>query len=491
MITVHAVSLSCIDPDAGDFGRLVDLVDVWLAETFPYDGEDGFAPGIALSSRHEPDNGVFRVTVTDSSEHVVRVENTTVTVVNRSDRRGGRSLTFDVRVVIMPAADRVAPRSRRRIQPGVLRLLRDALDTIEFRDAEQRVLRTPMRMTTEMEGQSLAALALLNDARRLPIIVEVLDGPAVRQPLFDADLGPLTGLAHVVHLASPEALAGYRDLGGSLRAGTGDVIVHWAGVPVEEIVPLGPLPADAADRTVMRIVDMVLDAATRSLPPPRVPAARTEDIDDDEESEDAPDPAEAVMLQAQVAELQAALETADAIIEEQRDKLGRRDDQFNQMVLQMVNQQLSQTDERPPQVRSMRDVIDKTQKFCSHLVLHPTAVESALELQGPDPNLVLLDLIRLNRVAARWAAGDLGAATIAMECRREGLPWAAGISQTAVRKYGEDYTIEWRGKPVLAAGHIKRGKHAALYRIHVYFDPDTRETVVAHIGRHLRDAGAN
>jgi hypothetical protein len=23
------------------------------------------------------------------------------------------------------------------------------------------------------------------------------------------------------------------------------------------------------------------------------------------------------------------------------------------------------------------------------------------------------------------------------------------------------------------------------------FDPDTRETVVAHIGRHLRDAGAN
>jgi hypothetical protein len=68
---------------------------------------------------------------------------------------------------------------------------------------------------------------------------------------------------------------------------------------------------------------------------------------------------------------------------------------------------------------------------------------------------------------------------------------ADGISQTAVRKYGEDYTIEWRGKPVLAAGHIKRGKHAALYRIHVYFDPDTRETVVAHIGRHLRDAGAN
>ena len=491
MITVHAVSLSCVDPAPGDFARLVDLVDVWLSDTFPYDSEDGFAPGIALSSRHEPDNGVFRVTVTDSSEHTVRVENTTVTVVDRTDSRGSRSLTFDVRVVIMPAADRVAPRARRRIQPGVLRLLRDALDTIEFRDAEQRVLRTPIRMTSELDGQSLAALALLNGARRLPVIIEVLDRPSARAPLFAADLGPLTGLVHVVHLASPEALAGYRDLGGSLRAGTGDIIIHWAGVPEEDIVALGPLSPDAVDREMIRVADMVLDAATRSLPPPRVPAARTDDLDDEEDDEDAPDPAEAVMLQAQVAELQAALETADAIIEEQRDKLSRRDDQFDQMVLQMVNQQLSQTDERPPQVRTMRDVIDKTQKFCSHLVLHPSAVESALALQGPDPNLVLLDLIRLNRVAARWAAGDLGSATIAMECRRAGLPWAAGISQTAVRKYGEDYTIEWRGKPVLAAGHIKRGKHAALYRIHVYFDPDTRETVVAHIGRHLRDAGAN
>lgn len=486
MITVHAVSLSCIDPAEDDFGRLVDLVDVWLAETFPYDSDEGFPPGIAVSSRHEPDNGVFRVTVTDSSDHAVRVENTTITVVDRIDPRGSRSLTFDVRIVIMPAANRIAPRSRRRIQPGVLHLLREALDAVEFRDAEQRVSRHAQRVTTEIEGQSLAALALLNGARRLPVIIEVLDEKSARPALFDADLGPLTGLVHVVHIASSEALAGYRELGGSLRAVTGDVIVHWAGVTAEEVVPLGVRGGDPNGREAMRIVDAIVDAATRSLPPPRVPSTPT-DEDDDEDDEDAPDAPEAVMLQAQVAELQAALETADAIIEEQREKLSQRDDQLDKVVLQMVNQQLSQTGETPPQVRTMRDVIDKAQRWCSHLVLHPAAIESGLALQGPDPNLVLLDLIRLNRVATRWAAGEFSGASIGIECKRNGLMWASGISQTAVRKFGEDYTIEWRGRPVLAAGHIRRGKKSHLYRIHVYFDPDTRETVVAHIGRHLRD----
>lgn len=491
MITVHAVSLSCVDPAPGDFARLVDLVDVWLSETFPYDGEDGFAPGIALSSRHEPDNGVFRVTVTDSSEHSVRVENTTVTVVDRTDSRGSRSLTFDVRVVIMPAANRVAPRARRRIQPGVLRLLRDALDTVGFRDAEQRVLRTPIRITSEMEGQSLAALATTAAGRRLPIIVEVLDRPSARAPLFAADLGPLTGLVHVVHLASTEALAGYRDLGGSLRAGTGDVVIHWAGVPEETVVPLGAPSTDLAARETMRIVDMVLDAATRSLPPPRVPAARTDDLDDEEDDEDAPDPAEAVMLQAQVAELQAALENADAIIEEQREKLSQVDDQRDWMVRQLVNPRSDITQDMPIRVQYMSEVVPTVERYCEFLEFHQRALESVGRFHGPDPNLVLKDLFRLNNVAGRWAAGQFSGVSIANECKRAGLMWANNVSDTAVNKYGEDYTIEWRGRPVLAAGHIKRGRGPMHYRIYVYFDPDTRETVVAHIGRHLRDAGTN
>jgi hypothetical protein len=72
-----------------------------------------------------------------------------------------------------------------------------------------------------------------------------------------------------------------------------------------------------------------------------------------------------------------------------------------------------------------------------------------------------------------------------------GLDYAPGISATARQKYVEDYVIEWRGRPVVAAAHLRRGKRSHLVRTHVYFDDETRQVVVAYIGRHLRDKGSS
>ena len=49
----------------------------------------------------------------------------------------------------------------------------------------------------------------------------------------------------------------------------------------------------------------------------------------------------------------------------------------------------------------------------------------------------------------------------------------------------------WHGKPVIAAAHLRRGRKAHLVRIHVHFDDERQQVVVAYIGRHLRDKGSS
>jgi hypothetical protein len=39
--------------------------------------------------------------------------------------------------------------------------------------------------------------------------------------------------------------------------------------------------------------------------------------------------------------------------------------------------------------------------------------------------------------------------------------------------------------------HIRNGKGASLYRVHVFFDHETQQVVVAYIGRHLRDKSSS
>jgi hypothetical protein len=139
----------------------------------------------------------------------------------------------------------------------------------------------------------------------------------------------------------------------------------------------------------------------------------------------------------------------------------------------------------------MAEALEFAQSKFEFLVLHERAIESGMQLQGPDPMAILHDLSRLNGVARRWSAGEISGTSIKIACTEAGLNYAPAISETARRKYEEDYLIEWRGKLVRAEPHIKRGKKAHLVRTHIYFDQETQQVVVAYIGRHLRDKGSS
>lgn len=107
-------------------------------------------------------------------------------------------------------------------------------------------------------------------------------------------------------------------------------------------------------------------------------------------------------------------------------------------------------------------------------------------MENIDANRLLQDLVRLNVVAADWQTGRINNASLTISCRSLGLNYAGGVSDTAEYKFGSDYAFMWRGRTEFAFAHIRNGKGARLYRVHLFFDDDAHQVVVAYVGRHLR-----
>lgn len=129
--------------------------------------------------------------------------------------------------------------------------------------------------------------------------------------------------------------------------------------------------------------------------------------------------------------------------------------------------------------------------MCEYLTFHERAFQTARDLDGIDANRLLQDLVRLNIVAGDWQAGRINRASLTISCRSLGLNYAAGVSDTAEYKFGSDYAFTWRGRTEYAVAHIRNGRGSRLYRVHVFFDDETHQVVVVHVGRHLRDKSSN
>jgi hypothetical protein len=245
---------------------------------------------------------------------------------------------------------------------------------------------------------------------------------------------------------------------------------------------------------------LILDTAARSIATPRVPPPpRTEyDIidsssrassDDGDLNEDQAIHIE--QLEATVNELEASMADADRLMAELREQLEKKGGQVDELILRNVSLEI-QAGQTPKvlAVPSMTEALRLAKENCPFLVFHERAIESGSGLEGPEPVSVLQDLVRLNEVARAWMSGEISGTSIKLACRQMGLDFVATISDTARQKFEEDYLIEWRGRAVRAEAHLRRGRKAHLVRIHVYFDDETQQVVVAYIGRHLRDKGS-
>jgi hypothetical protein len=353
--------------------------------------------------------------------------------------------------------------------------------------------------STELDGQNIAAF-IDAPSRRLPVVVEIGDYERHSALLLAVGAGPLVGLAHIFHITSAEALRGFESLSRYSLLGPGCVIVQWAGKTEPEIVHTRELPSASLPRERHRLVRLILDTAARSIASPRVPPPpRTEyDIIDSSSRVSSDDGGfnedQAIhieQLEASVNELEASMADADRLMAELRDQLEKKGGQVDELILRNVSLEI-QAGQTPKvlAVPSMTEALRLAKENCPFLVFHERAIESGSGLEGPEPVSVLQDLVRLNEVARAWMSGEISGTSIKLACRQMGLDFVASISDTARQKYEEDYLIEWRGRAVRAEAHLRRGRKTHLVRIHVFFDDETQQVVVAYIGRHLRDKGS-
>lgn len=487
MITTYAVSFSTVDCTEDERIALIDLVTDWQVDHHPVDSEEDDA-GRSVRTRLASGDPVFRVTVTDAAPQRAMVTTTTVTVTFV-----GSTLTFDLRVVATPRARRIAPNQPPLPEPHVIDLVRAVLAAVPTRDAQRPVVDRISSVSDVLGAQEIAYF-LLAPQRCLPVVVEVVDFERGTAPLMGAGLGPLAGLVHMVRITTPEALAAYVEIARLPLIGPDTVVVHWAA-DVDPLVVHGReiVPARRTEKMI-EVVRRIITVAAGSVAPPRTPPPPRDDSDPDSVrnvdavSGDEDLVVRAEQLEATVDELQAAMADADRIISEQREELERLGQTRDVLIQRNVELEIRAGEApRHAAVSSMREAIEIAVEHCQFLHFHPRAIETGMALQGPEPMAVLKVLAELDQVAREWMAGEINGSSIKLECRKRGLKFAPGVSDTAEQKYDSDYLIEWNGRTVLAGAHVSRGKKAHLLRIYMWLDEESQEIVVAHIGRHLRD----
>ena len=474
------------------------MVTDWVEEEHPF-GERG--PGITVRFDNADPERWWRLTV-DRGLADKAVATSTITIA--SDSSG---TSFEVRTVIVPGGHRIQLSMPDVPIASLKNLVARVLDAVPMYDANTRVLGRVRVVKDTLGAQEIAAFC---DApgRRLPILVETV--PTQSSPLFDIEsvARSVVGQVHLVRFEGDATRTAFHQLYRDDFLLARGLALVWPGR--EHKVWGGSGLTQAGARSELRnCIGLLGVAANGSLAPLRAPRFRRRS-DDAPVVATTPVATETVATDAvamseyraaldgwqeaynRIDELEQALAEADRTIDEKNQLLEKGDFIVDQLVLQ--NTELAIRLGKSPsglQASSALDAVRQAAAICEHLTFHARALETAAQLENVDANRLLEDLVRLNVVAGDWKSGRITKASLTISCRSLGLNYAGGISDTAERKYSDDYAFTWRGRTEYAVAHIRNGKGARLYRVHVFFDDEVQQVVVAYVGRHLRDKSTN
>jgi hypothetical protein len=318
----------------------------------------------------------------------------------------------------------------------------------------------------------------------------------------------LAGLAHVVQIVGSVPRVAFNEFHGRDVLRQQGLVVLWPDHTNESISGHGML-AGAGEKDRNQVRQTITVIAADSLAPLRAPRFRRRAAEQEVETRvveatkienDSLGDPETVSwneyrnaldgwqeTEEHVGELEQAMAEADRIIAEQQTIIENKDQAVNQLILQNVNYAIELNKNPTGLVASNAfDAVNQAAERCDYLIFHPQALATAKELDGVDANRLLQDLMRLNIVARDWQSGQINNASIKVACRGLGLDFAPGVGDNAAQKFGSDYAFTWQGRTEFAIAHIRNGKGARMYRVHVFFDDVLRQVVVAYVGRHLR-----
>lgn len=492
----------CVRLDAPDWpvaqrAAVRRLVSEWVEAEFPFSEREA---GVSVRLDDDDPDRWWRYTI----DQTVGRGATTSTMVTLTTV--DKNTTFEVRVVHTPGGRRVTPQRQPVSLKSVRILVHRIVSTCTVYDAAMRI-RSEASVITDPSGSEMMAALCEAPSRMLPVVIETVATRA--QPVFSVDrlAVSLAGLAHVVQLMGDATRSAFNSFHGSSILGAQALTIVWPDGS-HHIHDGSRLTSAGGDKARAEVIALITATAAESLAPVRPPLFRVRRVVDEAvepETSSAPaavgeDPESVAWGDyraaldewqesvSRVDELELALAEADRVIAEKQELLDKGDVLLDHLVLQ--NTELAIRLGRNPSglvATSALDAVRQAEQMCEYLTFHERAGETARDLDGIDANRLLQDLVRLNIVAGDWQAGRINRASLTISCRSLGLNYAAGVSDTAEYKFGSDYAFTWRGRTEYAVAHIRNGRGSRLYRVHVFFDDETHQVVVAYVGRHLRD----
>lgn len=482
MLTVYGVTL--ITPKARDedgeraaretVGRLVES---WLEESWPHATRTNSTQVQILGGVTDK---VFRCEI---SEQHPTDDARQVTMVSMFNARRGE-LCVDVRREVRPVGPLILPRTGSvRPAPTLTNLVGAVARELRARDASEMIAGTPNRASTWNDGAAAAAF-IGAPSRRMPVVVECTRDKGTNAATTTDTARALTGIAHLVHLTTTDAEQGFNDHYGTRKAGTSWVLVAWPG---GRPAVLGEYHQRDDDRLVGDLVAASVGAlpmlprpSTRAQSTPAVPIRQVVANSSSPEVGDLRRKNQE--LEQQVRELQADYDDLHENLT-LTDHLNARIVEERDRYLNQLTEFLALRDDTTQWSRTT-DVVQRARNLFTNLDFHPDIDRRLGGTQFPPATnqRIFASLLELNNLAARLRRGDIEPHLFNTYCS-EKFNFAPSVGDNAVNKFGDDYTVVWKGKPVQLGPHIRCNEA----RIYFYLDAGDRRVVVGHVGGHLRD----
>jgi hypothetical protein len=488
MYTTYAMTLATKKWTEGTRAQLIERVESWRQQQFPADKLPG---NVRIRTRHSSDDEVYRLAI-ETTDVASSFKKTTILTVAPNNGR----LVFDVRVHNEPGRDSIVPRKRAELPPrAVIELTCTIANMIEVYDAERRVAPSVRALATSLDGEALAADVLSAPTRRLPIIVESTIGKSPESTLTGALAIDLVGIAHVVHVTSTDAIAGFNQFFGSVILDRNYVSILWPK-------PEHPYTINSTQPSREQIVDPILIAAALQPAPaePPQPRATNKSQPTSTQTTDTSMASQLAMLRLEIEEhrlhieqldeeLERTFEEGQMQVEDLKAEVALLRGALDEVSLLNVNleMELVKTNSKR-HLPKVLDAVYRARNECLNLEFATTAFETAAELQGPIPLKIFYDLKALDAAVAAWRSDTFPSAGLTSYLRdTSGLDFVARIGDDTFNRRGSWYTITHNGESLHIGAHLRAGKNRTLNRIYLHVDSKRKRIVVGKIVDHGPD----
>ena len=523
MQTVYATHLPLPDIEGGrGLDAAVGSVRRWTSRRFGVvigSLEGGSASGAGASLRWElllgeGGQGLFSLRVDQADQHAEDLRWRTHVDIGVEDGH----LWLRVRVGLSSTREGfVVPPDVQVGRPGIVKDLIDELDVV----VDGCLVGEVVSVDAERVDDHLALIT--DKSRHLPVVAVSLDerGRAFVSPERLSDR--LLGMAHVAALTNEAAWSVTEAIGKELSCYNGAIRIYWPHFNVGDnryhhrLYVGGVLDVLGSDGLVDEIFSVIgrtagLSIDESSLHRELIRQKREADLDrrieeradalarveeaanhgkGATEEEFAAFSREFTELEERVGFLELeVLESSEevATLRVERDAAARQVVEVTRALTSTTREPVleAQGDEGPP--RAVLEAVERAKRDARHTVYLQDALDSAASSEYADPVRVLEYLQLAEDVAGQWSAGTLQQGP-AEEFGRLTAAFRSGVSATALQMYGEDYSKTHNEKEILLGPHFRRGTGAvaAILRIYMYFDKDTQQIVIGHVGRKLRD----